>query len=179
MSVARSRRELVADVRSHGDLPLAEFLAASERELADVYGRPDQSWTALRREAGLPTLPAGSDEDALLRRVVALSHVDDPERLALYTRLLTAADGPSYSSLSPIEQALARMLFFTVWPNRGDFPSYDSGLAQLLAHPAVAAEIGELLAITTDRTRHIAAPLDIPGVRSRNELTYSSSGSMA
>jgi superfamily II DNA or RNA helicase/HKD family nuclease len=171
-ALSRSRRELVADVRSHGDLPLAEFLAASERELADVYGRPDQSWTGLRREAGLPTLPAGSDEDALLRRIVALSHADDLERLALYTRLLTAADRPSYGSLSPIEQALARMLFFTVWPNRSDFSSYDAGFAQLRAHPAVVAEIGELLAITTDRARHIPQPLDIPGVSLLSHASY-------
>ncbi|MGH3605359.1 MAG: DUF3427 domain-containing protein [Pseudonocardiaceae bacterium] len=171
-ALSRSRRELVADVRSHGDLPLAEFLSASERELADVYGRPDQSWTGLRREAGLPTLPAGSNEDALLRRVVALSHVNDPERLALYTRLLAAADGPSYDSLSPLDQALARMLFFTVWPNRGDFSSYDAGLAQLRAHPAVTAEIEELLAITTDQARHIPQPLGIPGVSLLSHASY-------
>lgn len=131
-----------------------------------------QSWTGLRREAGLPTLPAGSNEDALLRRVVALPHVNDPERLALYTRLLAAVDGPSYDSLSPLDQALARMLFFTMWPNRGDFSSYDAGLAQLRAHPAVTAEIGELLAITTDRARQIPQPLDIPGVSLLSHASY-------
>jgi superfamily II DNA or RNA helicase/HKD family nuclease len=171
-ALSRSRRELVADLRSHGDLPLAEFLFESGRELADVYGRPGQSWTGLRREAGLPVLPAGPDEDALLRRVVALSHVNDPERAAAYTRLLVAVDGPSYSSLSPLEQAIARMLFFTVWPNRGDFASYDDGLARLRAHPAVAAEIGELLALTADRSRRIPAPLNIPGVALLSHASY-------
>lgn len=170
-ALSRSRRELVADLRSHGDLPLAEFLSESGRELADVYGRPGQSWIGLRREAGLPTLPASPDEDALLRRVVALSHVNDPERAAHYTRL-AAAEGPSYGSLSPHEQAVARMLFFTLWPNRGDFASYDDGLAQLRAHPAVAAEIGELLELTTDRARHIPRPLGIPGVTLLSHASY-------
>ncbi len=137
-ALSRSRRELIADLRSHGDLPLASFLADSGRELADVYGRAGQSWTRLRREAGFPTLPAGPHEDTLLRRVVALSHVNDPERAALYTQLVSP-DGPSYGSLAPHEQAVARMLFFTVWPDRGDFASYADGLARLRAHPAVAA----------------------------------------
>ncbi|MGH4007593.1 MAG: DUF3427 domain-containing protein [Pseudonocardiaceae bacterium] len=170
-ALLRSRRELVADLRSHGDLPLAEFLAESGRELADVYGRSGQTWTGLRREAGFPTLPAGPYEDALLRRVVALSHVDDPTRSALYTRL-AARDGPSYGSLAPPEQAVARMLFFTLWPNRGDFASYDAGLAQLRAHPAVAAEIGELLALTTDQARHVPRLLGIPGVTLLSHASY-------
>ncbi len=170
-ALSRSHRELVADLRSHGDLPLAEFLSESGRELADVYGRRGQSWTQLRREAGFPTLPAGPHEDALLRRVDALSHVDDPERAALYTRL-AAADGPSYGSLSPPGQSLARMLFFTLWPDRADFTSYDDGLAELRAHPAVAAEIGELLALTTDRARHIPRPLGIPGATLLSHASY-------
>ncbi|MGH3812954.1 MAG: DUF3427 domain-containing protein, partial [Pseudonocardiaceae bacterium] len=170
-ALSRSRRELVADLRSHGDLPLAQFLSESGWELADVYGRPGQSWTGLRREAGLPTLPAGPDEDSLLRRVVALSHVDDAERSALYTRL-AAAERSSYGSLSPHEQAVARMLFFTLWPDRGDFASYDDGLAQLSTHPAVAAEIGELLALTTDRARHIPRELGIPGVTLLSHASY-------
>ncbi|MGH3788588.1 MAG: DUF3427 domain-containing protein [Pseudonocardiaceae bacterium] len=170
-ALSRSRHELVADLRSHGDLPLAEFLSESGRELADVYGRPGQSWTGLRREAGFPTLPAGPYEDALLRRVIALSHVDDPERSAIYTQL-AAADGPSYGSHGPPEQAVARMLFFTLWPDRGDFATYDDGFAQLHEHPAVAAEIGELLALTTGRTRHIPRPLGIPGVTLLSHASY-------
>ncbi|HEY3895398.1 MAG TPA: DUF3427 domain-containing protein, partial [Pseudonocardiaceae bacterium] len=170
-ALSRSRRELVADLRSHGDLPLAEFISESGRELADLYGGPGRTWTTLRREAGLPTLPAGPQEDALLRRVAAFSAVNDPERSALYARLV-AADGPSYGALSPYEQALARMLFFTLWPNRGDFTSYDDGLAQVRAHPAVATEIGELLALTTDRARRIPHPLGIPGVTLLSHASY-------
>jgi superfamily II DNA or RNA helicase/HKD family nuclease len=170
-ALSRSRRELVTDLRWHGDLPLAQFLSESGRELADVYGPPGKSWTGLRREAGFPTLPAGPYEDALLRRVATLSHVNDPERSTLYTRL-AVADGPSYGSLLPHEQALARMLFFTLWPNRSDLASYQDGLARLRAHPAVAAEIGELLALTTDRARHIPRTLGIPGVTLLSHASY-------
>ncbi len=151
------RRDLVADARSHGDLPLAEYLAESGRELVDVYGR-GSSWTALRREAGLPTAPPGPDEDTLLKRVVGFAHVDDPERASAYARL-AAVDGPRYDELTPREQVLARMLFFVLWPDRGGHASYDDGLTRLRAHPAVCAEIRELVARGADAARHVPKPL--------------------
>ena len=151
------RRDLVADVRSHGDLPLAGYLAESGRELVDVYGR-GSSWTALRREAGLPTPAPGPDEDALIRRVAGFAHVDDPERAAVYARLAHAG-GPRYDELAPREQVLARMLFFVLWPDRGGHTTYDDGLARLRAHPAVCAEIGELVGMGADAARHVPRPL--------------------
>ena len=57
---------LIADVRSHGDLQLADYLRSPGRDLADVYAQR-RSWTGLRRGAGLPTPPAGPDEKWLLK----------------------------------------------------------------------------------------------------------------
>ena len=152
-----TRKQLVADVRSHGDLSLADYLREANRDLAEVYGKHG-SWTSLRREAGLPTPAAGPDEDKLLRRVSALSHVDDEERAELYA-CLADQHGPAYQELTAREQALARMLFFTIWPNAGGFSSYESGLAHLRSHPAVCAELREVAALGLDRTRHLARPL--------------------
>ncbi|MDX6223884.1 MAG: hypothetical protein QOE64_260, partial [Frankiales bacterium] len=148
-----TRRDLVADVRSHGDRSLAQYLDESGRELADVY-KQSGSWTVLRREAGLPTLPAGPDESNLLKRGVAFAHVDDPERAALYARLADP-DGPTYDDLTDREQRLARMLFFLLWPDRGGHQSYQDGLDHLRRHPAVCAEIRELVALGLDCARHV------------------------
>lgn len=152
-----SRRELVADVRSHGDLSLARYLDESGRDLPDVY-KDRGSWTALRRAAGLPTPSSGPDEAALLRRVVAFAHVDDPERAEAYTRLADPA-GPAYADLSERDQRLARMLFFLLWPDRGGHGSYQDGLDALRQHPAVCAEIRELVALGLDRARHVPRSL--------------------
>ncbi|MCA1713365.1 MAG: DUF3427 domain-containing protein [Actinobacteria bacterium] len=148
-----SRRDLVADARSHGDLPLADYLRESGRELADIYRR-NGSWTSLRRDAGLTTVAAGPAEDALLRRMSVLAHLDDPERAALYGRLATP-DGADYDSLSVREQRLARMLFFVLWPDKGGFSSYAEGLAHLRAHPAACAELRELVGYSVDKARHL------------------------
>jgi superfamily II DNA or RNA helicase/HKD family nuclease len=148
-----SRRQLVADVRSHGDLPLARYLDEAGRDLPDVYEQKG-SWTGLRRDAGLPTAPPGPHDEALLRRVVMFAHVDDPERAAVYGQLADPA-GPAYAALSERDQRLARMLFFLLWPDRGGHVSYQAGLDELRRHPAVCAEIRELVALGLDRARHV------------------------
>ena len=152
-----TRKGLAAEVRSYGDVPLGVYLAESGRDLPDVY-RGNGSWTALRRAAGLPTPAAGPDEDALLRRVAGLLHVDDPERAETYS-LLASADAPAYEDLTARQQRLARMLFFTLWPNKAGFASYEEGLASLRDHPAVAGEIREVLALGLDRARHVPRSL--------------------
>jgi superfamily II DNA or RNA helicase/HKD family nuclease len=152
-----SRTQLAADVRSHGDLTLAQYLHAADRELTDIY-RSNGSWTALRREAGLPTTAAGPDEGTLLRRMAAFNHVDDRERAETYRRLLRSG-GPRYDELSEREQRLARMLLFTLWPKRGGFPSYEAGLAHVRQHPAVCAEIAELVQLGQDRARRLPSSL--------------------
>jgi superfamily II DNA or RNA helicase/HKD family nuclease len=152
-----SRRQLAADVRSHGDLGLAAYLDAADRELVDVY-RNNGSWTAVRREAGWSTPSGGPDEGMLLRRMAAFTHVDDRERAEVYRRLV-AVDGPEYDELSEREHRLARMLLFTLWPTRGGFTSYAAGLAHLRRHPAVCAEIAELATLSMDEARHVPASL--------------------
>jgi superfamily II DNA or RNA helicase/HKD family nuclease len=152
-----SRRDLVADVRSHGDLPLASYLRESGNDVPDVYRRSG-SWTALRRDAGLPVAVAGPDEAALLKRMRVFTHVDDPERAAAYARLADPA-GASYDALTERDQRLARMLLFLLWPDLGGFGSYAAALAQLRVHPAVCAELRELTALTLDRARHVPKPL--------------------
>lgn len=149
-------RDLVADIRSHGDLSLARYLEEAGRDLAEVYTKG--AWTRLRRDAGLPTLPAGPDEAGLLRRMAAVAHVDDPERAQVYARLADPT-GPAYDDLTQREQCLARMLFFLLWPGHGDHATVQDGLTHLRRHPAVCAEIRELVALGADRARHVPRPL--------------------
>jgi superfamily II DNA or RNA helicase/HKD family nuclease len=152
-----TRRALVADVRAHGDLSLARYLEESGRELADVYRRSG-SWTGLRREAGLPTSAPGPDEEALLKKVVAFAHVDDRERAETYADLADPV-GPTYGALTERQQCLARMLFFLLWPDRGGHAGYQEGLDHLRRHPAVCAEIRELVMLQFDRARHVPRAL--------------------
>ncbi len=152
-----TRRDLIADVRAHGKSALGAYLDEAGRELSDVY-RGRGSWTALRREAGIPVPPEGPDEAALLRRLKNLTHIDDPERAAVYAQLADP-DGPAYDELGDRDRRLARMLFFQLWPDLGGFAGYQNGFDHLRRHPAVCAEIGELIRYSLDRARHLPRSL--------------------
>jgi superfamily II DNA or RNA helicase/HKD family nuclease len=150
--------KIVAELRSNGDQDLATFLDESGLELPDVV-RTGRSWTRLRREAGLPTRPGASREASLLRRNRAFAHVDDSDRAGVYRRLLDDS-GPTYASLSSEEQRLARMLFFSMFPDGGGFTSYDEGLRELSSEASVRDEVRAIVDIAFEETRHATLALE-------------------
>ena len=152
-----TRKDLVAEVRSHGDLDLPTWLSESGRELADVL-RGGGSWTRLRRAAGLGTAEPGPDEERLLRRSGALAHVDDLERAGVYRRLLTGQ--VAYEELWDREQRYARMLFFSLWPNGGGHADYQAGFDRLTQHPAVQDELRAIVGLGLARAQHVPLPLE-------------------
>jgi superfamily II DNA or RNA helicase/HKD family nuclease len=155
--VANSWKAMAAELRSYGDLDLPTFVQESGVELPDILRRGQKSWTHLRRDAGLPT-PVGTPREAeLLKRVRAFAHVDDEARADGYRRLLTT--DVSYDDLTPTEQRLAKMLFFSAFPGGGGFGSYDEGLSAVRAERAAAAELGAVVDLVFDTTRHDALPL--------------------
>ena len=150
-------KQIVAELRSYGDLSLPEFLHESGLELGDVL-KTAKSWTRLRREAGFQTRLGGPREAELLRRIRSVAHVDDPERADAYRRLL-ADDGPTYQDLNSIEQRYARMLFFSLWPNGGGFDSYADGFAALRSERAVRDELTIVVDNAFDHAQHIPASM--------------------
>lgn len=158
--IATRWNRIVAELRSYGDHTLGSFLHESGVELADVL-RNGKSWTRLRREAGLPTRSGGPREETLLRRVRALGHVDDLDRVRAYQRLLSD-EAPTYSSLDPAIQRFARMLFFVLWPDGGGFSSYDEAIAALRDEAAVRDEMRAVIDLAFDQTRHAGLPMHGP-----------------
>ncbi len=149
------RAALVSSVREVNASILGEYLQATGGELTDIYsGSGTRAWTPLLRDANLPVAEQGPQEESLVKRVRALAHVDDPERASVY-RQLASLDGPCYDDLTPREQTLARMLFFTLWADRGGFETYDEGFEFLRAHPAICSEIGQLLNVAMEGIRHV------------------------
>lgn len=154
------RSALVASVREVNAAILGDYLHATGGDLADIYsGSGTRAWTPLLRDAHLATPDPGPGEDALLKRVRALAHVDDLERATIYRRL-AAVDGPSYDDLNHRQQTLARMLFFTLWSDLGKFASYEQGFEYLRTHPAICTEIQQLLEVSTHGIRHVPRAAD-------------------
>jgi superfamily II DNA or RNA helicase/HKD family nuclease len=144
---------LAAEVRDFDGDELAAFLEASGRDLADVV-KPTtgRSWTSLCRDAGKNVPEPGPHEPPLRKRVRALAHVDDELRAREYGRTLLAASS-SQTSASLVEQRLARMFFFSMYPNGGGFTDIESGLASLWNEPAVRSEMSQIVDLAFDRAR--------------------------
>ncbi len=160
--VTLRRPQLVEDVRSYGDVSLISYLEASGREPGVVY--PRQSWTALRRDAGLSVPPPGPDEQRLLRRAARFLHVDDQERLSLWRAVLAAPGPPTMDGLGKREERLLLMLFFSLWRDGGGFSDYPAGWGQLWANPAVRQEIVQVLDLAALRIGHV--PVRLPAMDS-------------
>ncbi|MEO7070750.1 MAG: DUF3427 domain-containing protein [Nostocoides sp.] len=150
--------QIVAHMRTAGETDLPSFLAESGIELSDILRRGSHSWTRLRRDASLPTLPGSDLEERLLKRVRAFAHVDDPMRQEAYTRLLSD-DAPPYAQMSRLEQRLARMLYFSFWSDGGGFTDCQSGLTALVGEHAARAEVASVVDVAFDAARHVSMPM--------------------
>lgn len=153
-------KTLAKEVRDYSTPKLDAYLRESRRDIKELY-KSDNSWTKVLCKAGIITeAPLPAEED-LLKRVHAFLHVDDKDRAEAYLRLL-ADDAPDYDSLSPDEQAYARMLFFNLWDKAGGFTSYREGLESLRTQRLFRDELQQVLTYVLDRTDHYPIPLEGP-----------------
>jgi superfamily II DNA or RNA helicase/HKD family nuclease len=150
------------ELRSLGNVSLAKYLEETGLELEDIYTN-NRSWSALRRATGLPTADAGPHEDALLRAVGRLLHVDDRERLEAYRSLVARTHAPDSAALSDRERRFARMLIGSLTTLKGS-ATLTEGLAELWEHTQVRNELLELLDLLPERVDHLHAGLNIADV---------------
>jgi superfamily II DNA or RNA helicase/HKD family nuclease len=122
-------REKCRELQSLGDISMAQYLEQTGLDLEDIYAA-NHSWTEMRRTVGLPTLPPGPDEAALLRAVGRLLHVDDEERLAAYRSFVAAEQPPNSVALDERRRRLLRMLVASLTTLRTS-ASIEEGIQQI------------------------------------------------
>jgi superfamily II DNA or RNA helicase/HKD family nuclease len=155
-AVGKGDEALVEDLRSLGaDTTLPEFLRASQRDLEDVYKKPEWTWASLRRHAGLLDPSSSSDEAAFARALARCLHVDDPLRLTRFQRLLEAPSPPTADATDPAQ----RMLFVLLGWAREPLARLSDAWLSLWSVPVVRDELRQLLSILDDR-RGLTHPLD-------------------
>ncbi|MFC7725342.1 DUF3427 domain-containing protein [Nocardioides sp. GCM10028917] len=159
--IANRWAQIVAQLRFTKDDSLDSFLESSGLELSDILRRGSHSWTKLRQDAGLETLPGSDLEEKLLKRVRAFAHVDDPLRAESYQSLL-AESAPAYDDLSPAEQRIARMLYYSFWSDGGGFASVSEGFDAMRRERAARAEISSVVDLSFEAARHVPYALEGP-----------------
>ena len=152
--------ERVREMQALGDVSLGRFLDETGLDLADIYSG-NHSFTELRREAGLPTLPAGRNEGALLRAVGRLDHVDDPLRLRQWTDWLRSSRAPQPTSEA--DRRLLRMLVGSLAPLGGGAP-FDESVTEVWSHEQVRGELVEMLEYLAGKQEHLSQPLGLERV---------------
>ncbi len=155
-AVGQGDEALVEDLRALGQgTTLDRFLRESQRDLEDVYRKPGWSWASLRRHAGLLD-PTSSKEEASFERALARClHLDDPERLERFQRLLQPSSPPAANPTDPAQ----RMLFVLLGWAREPLTRLSDAWRALWDAPVVRDEIATLLAILADR-RGLTHPLE-------------------
>lgn len=173
-------RQLAREVRDYGTASLAEYLEESGRRIEEVY-RGGRSWTGILRRAGMLEGGAPEGEDRLLKRVAALLHVDDPRRRDHY-RMMLDDDAPRYEDLDEQGRAYARMLFFSLWEDRGSgFTHIQQGFDELRRHPRVRQELCQVLDHGIARSEHVPRPLlnGLAGIPLSVHASYSRAEALA
>lgn len=146
----RSRRtDLVADLRTVGDVSLSRYLAETGRSLDEIYRGAPMGWNALRRLAGLPATPPGPDEDALVRAINRLRHIDDQERVRLYVSWLRSPKPIDALALGLRQRRLLEMLLAGLWGDKTQM-SISQAIERLWQHQAVREELVEVLAVSEE-----------------------------
>ena len=64
-----------------------------------------------------------------------------------------------YDALSPDEQRLARMLYFSLWSDGGGHDSFADGFARYVVSSRPAREIASVVDLSFDAARHVAVEL--------------------
>ena len=163
---------LVRELRGHSSDDLKTFLEAAGRGLEDVV-RSDKSWTTLCRDAGVLHAPEGAFERHLQKRVRALAHLDDAMRFHAYSSMLAGSMG----GRDTVEQRLAAMLFYSLFPDGGGFPDVATGLAAISGEP-VLHEMRQVIELAFERAHRVTYTLgdiepDLAGVPLQLHASYS------
>jgi hypothetical protein len=140
---------------------LQDFLTEAGLEIEDVYNRG--CWSALKRAAGLDVAAAGPHEETIGRRLSRLLHMDDDVRLSAYSRALAEPGrgaGAGGAGVGGADRRLLTGLHFALIDDISAVSSIEGSLSVLHQHPALVAELQELLPILDARAEHLTYPLD-------------------
>ncbi len=155
-AMERELRLLLASEDFRGRVPtLSEFLRATGLEIEDVYRTG--SWSGLKRASGVTMPTSGPLEEKLGRAIRRLLHLDDPLRLSAYLRAVAA---PPSGDVPLSDRRLLAGLHHTLMAADAAAHTLEASMERLHQHPAITAELLELLPLLDERSERVTFPLD-------------------
>jgi hypothetical protein len=154
----RLRSELRAYAALGKPLRLSSFISEQSIEIDDLYRSTGPSgWAALKRAAGITTLPEGAEDDYFGRRFGGLLHEDDPEYTKLIRRL--GESGGIYEFSDRADRDRAQMLAYQIDAAIDHTGSPADFLKRLQSSPALLDELGQIGEVLESRTRLLYRPI--------------------
>jgi len=154
-------RGLVEDLRQLAqeqgpDLGLQDFLSATGIDLEELYRSPGACWTALRRQAGLESIPPNKTLERAFSRML---HINDLQRFKGLRALVEQVDTPT----AKLENPDHRALFVLLGHRRDPLAAMQDRWRELWSQPHLLSELRQLLAYLEDHARAITFGLgEIP-----------------
>ncbi|WP_116472544.1 DUF3427 domain-containing protein [Zobellella maritima] len=165
----RLQQELHTYVSLTGNrqVTLGDFLNEQQLELDDIYRRDknarpleNSGWTNLRRDAGLLSGEATSEERYFSRRLGSLLHLDDTTQLQLIHQV---AESPARYVINDEQQRQRlQMLAYQIDGQQSQVGSPQDFLERLAQAPTVCNELVQLSNYLDAKTQHQYLPL--PGL---------------
>ena len=157
----RTELQAFAALRGRNNVRLATFLREQGVDLDDIYRSTGRSgWANLKRDAGLLTIPVGSEDDYFGRRFGELLHMDDPTRID--TLLKISEPTVTYRFRDEREQRVLQMFAYQVDAQQQQSGTGEAFLERLRAHPAHLAELEEIGEVL--QARSVLRQRAVPGL---------------
>jgi superfamily II DNA or RNA helicase/HKD family nuclease len=164
--IAPNWQKLIEEIKTEGLSSLEAFLAASRRDLFEVYKGSGKNWISAVTAAGLMEMEISSLDEALLKTIPRLLHIDDNERLLGFSNLISK-HGKSWKQMSRSEQSLASMLFWNLFDdgrnplNGSEWQSIDEAFDAIRDAKAFLWELENLFESLRMRIKLIGIPFEL------------------
>ena len=154
---------MVEELRTLGpETRLVDFLQEANVDIGEIYLKPQAGhcFTELRRQAGFVTESVQEPHIPVQRAIGRLLHVDDPERLETWLKILKTGHPRAISSLQGREYRLGLMLFAILGGHGNPIFNADPLLRCIHDSMELHREYCDLLEILLDRIRTVPRSLN-------------------
>jgi superfamily II DNA or RNA helicase/HKD family nuclease len=164
--IAPNWQKLIEEIRAEGIPSLDAFLSASRRDLFEIYRGSGKNWISAVSSAGLIEMEISSFDEAMLKIIPRLLHIDDNVRLVGFSNLISN-NFKKWKDMSRDEKSLASMLFWNLFddgrnPLDGrEWSSLDEAFDAVRGAKAFRWEIENLFAALRNRIKLVGTPFEL------------------
>jgi hypothetical protein len=163
-----NRGYFIHDIKSMGDMGLSEYVKSADIDIADLY-RNGRSFTLLKRSVFEPDRAEESIDVEISKAIGRALHIDDPDRIAAYSRLVA---GGKVS----LDDSFSMMFGYLLFNSSVKRENLEEKIREA-RKSEVFSELGEVLKLLDERRSRVTSgkvstdvPLEVHATYSRAEI---------